>query len=85
MVFTFEIISDVNKTFTSIAKLDSFFSKFQLARPLFFGSSGFLYQWNWPTRYNWNIVHSGVKHHQKTNKQTKFTASKYTSYVDFWL
>jgi len=27
----------------------------------------FLHQWNWPPRYNWNIVESGVKHH-KTNK-----------------
>ena len=25
--------------------------------------SGFLHQWNWPTRYNWNIVQSGIKHH----------------------
>jgi hypothetical protein len=26
--------------------------------------SGFLHQWNWPPRYNWNIVESGVKHHK---------------------
>jgi hypothetical protein len=25
--------------------------------------SGFLHQLNWPPRYNWNIVESGVKHH----------------------
>ena len=25
--------------------------------------SGFLHQKNWPPRYNWNIVESGVKHH----------------------
>ena len=25
--------------------------------------AGFLHQWNWPPRYNWNIVESGVKHH----------------------
>ena len=24
---------------------------------------GFLNQWNWPPRYSWNIVGSGVKHH----------------------
>ena len=25
---------------------------------------GFLHQYNWPPRYNWNIVESGVKHHR---------------------
>ena len=25
--------------------------------------SGFLHQWNWPLRYSWNVVESGVKHH----------------------
>jgi hypothetical protein len=34
---------------------------------VFSGSSGFLHQKNWPPRYNWNIVESGVKHHQ-TNR-----------------
>jgi hypothetical protein len=29
---------------------------------VFSESSGFLHQWNWPPRYNWNIVESGVKH-----------------------
>ena len=29
----------------------------------FSGHSGFLHQWNWPPRYVWNIVESGVKHH----------------------
>jgi hypothetical protein len=29
---------------------------------------------NWPPRYNWNNVESGVKHHQ-TNKQTVHVAS----------
>ena len=28
---------------------------------VFSGNSGFLYQYNWPSRYNWNIVESGVK------------------------
>jgi hypothetical protein len=36
------------------------------------GSSDFLHQYNWPPWYNWNIVESGVKHHQ-TNKHTTFT------------
>jgi hypothetical protein len=31
-------------------------------------SSGFLHQQHWPPRYNWNIVESGILHHQ-TNKQ----------------
>jgi hypothetical protein len=30
---------------------------------IFSGYSGFLHQYNWPSRYNWNIVESGVKHH----------------------
>ena len=36
---------------------------------IFSGSSGFLHKKNWPPRQNWNIVESGVTHHQ-TNKQT---------------
>ena len=33
-------------------------------RSVFFSVySCFLHQWNWPPRYNWNIVESGVKHH----------------------
>jgi hypothetical protein len=36
---------------------------------VFSGSSGFLHQYNWPPRYNWNIVESGIKHKQ-TNKAT---------------
>ena len=37
-------------------------------RPVVFsGYSGFLHQQNWPPRYSWNIVESGVKHHQPTN------------------
>jgi hypothetical protein len=31
--------------------------------------SAFLHHWNWPPPYNWNIVESGLKHHQ-ANKQT---------------
>ena len=32
------------------------------------GSSGFLHQYNWPLRYNWNIVESGVRHHKKNQR-----------------
>jgi hypothetical protein len=34
---------------------------------VFSRSFGFLHKYNWPPRYSWNIVESGVKHHQ-TNK-----------------
>ena len=30
-----------------------------------------LHQYNWPPRYNWNIVESGVKHHKPEIKQTR--------------
>ena len=30
---------------------------------VFSGYSGFIHQYNWTLRYNWNIVESGVKHH----------------------
>jgi len=26
----------------------------------------FPHQYNWPSRYNWNIVESGIKHHNQT-------------------
>ena len=32
---------------------------------------GFLHQWNWPPRYNWNIDENGVKHHNHTPYQMK--------------
>ena len=38
---------------------------------VFYGYSGFLHHQNWLARYNWNIVESGVKHHQ-TNTQHTF-------------
>jgi hypothetical protein len=41
-------------------------------------SSGFLHQSNWPSRYNWNIVESGVKHHKK-KKQSCFTTESSTN------
>ena len=30
---------------------------------VFFGYPGFLHQQNWPPWYSWNIVESGIKHH----------------------
>ena len=30
---------------------------------VFSGYSGFIHQWNWPPRYNWNIVASSINHH----------------------
>ena len=32
-------------------------------RCFFSGYSGFLHKYNWPPWYSWNIVESGVKHH----------------------
>jgi hypothetical protein len=39
--------------------------------------SGFLHQKNWPSRYNWYIVESDIKHHQ-TNRigKDKITSEK---------
>ena len=34
---------------------------------VFSGYSGFLPQLNWPPLTNWNIVESGIKHHNPTN------------------
>ena len=31
---------------------------------VFSGYSGFLHQLNWPPRYSWNIIGSGIKHHR---------------------
>ena len=63
---------------------------------VFSGSSGFLHQYNWSPRYNWNIVESGVKHHKDKPNQhnreklykVKFTAGpffciKSDHYFDF--
>jgi hypothetical protein len=30
--------------------------------------SGFLHQWNWLPRFNWNIVESGIKHHNSYSR-----------------
>jgi len=36
--------------------------------------SGFLHQKNWPPRYNWNVVESGVKYHKLDHKSTYYIA-----------
>ena len=41
--------------------------------------SGFLHQWSWLRCYNWNIVESGVKHHNPN--PDKFLC---ISYKDIW-
>ena len=35
---------------------------------VFSGSSGFIHQQNWPTWYSWNIIESGIKHHERNNQ-----------------
>ena len=37
--------------------------RFPPGRWVFSVYTGSLHQWNWPPRYNWNIVERGVKHH----------------------
>ena len=39
---------------------------------IFPGYSRFPPPINWPPRYNWNVVESGVKHHQQTNNLLNF-------------
>jgi hypothetical protein len=39
---------------------------------VFSGSSGFLHQYNWSPWNNWNIIESGIKHHQTNKQQTYF-------------
>ena len=36
---------------------------------IFSGYSGLLHQENWRPRYNWNIVESGIKHHNPNPQQ----------------
>jgi hypothetical protein len=55
--------------------------------------SGFLHQWNRPPQYNWNIVESGIKHHNPSPSlallnyegisQTKVSFSKKSSLERF--
>jgi hypothetical protein len=51
---------------------------------VFFGSSGFLHQYNWPPRYSWNIVESGVKHHQTNIYTWGVWTSKVAKYIIFY-
>jgi hypothetical protein len=37
---------------------------------VFSGSSGFLHQYNWQPRYNWNIIESAVKPHKTKPNQS---------------
>ena len=37
---------------------------------------GFLHQWNWPPRYSWNIIESGVKHHKPNHQGPKIFFNK---------
>ena len=39
------------------------------------GYSDFLHQWKWSPRYNWNIVESGVKHHNPNPLQKDYFES----------
>jgi hypothetical protein len=50
---------------------------------IFSGYSGFLLQYNWPPRYNWNIVESGVKHHN--HNIFAYIDLKLFSFLRFWL
>jgi hypothetical protein len=43
---------------------------------VFSGFSGFRHQYNWPTRYNWNIVESGVKYHNSNPSPLHVSAPK---------
>ena len=53
---------------------------------------GFLHQCNLPPRYSWNIVESGIKHHQENNQTNKLIVwnivprrlSSYTYKLVFW-
>jgi len=51
---------------------------------VFSGYSGFLHHYNWPPRYNWNIVESGVKHHNLTpwncNNTNHVSQCQHTNY-----
>jgi hypothetical protein len=49
---------------------------------VFSGHSGFLHKQNWPPRYNWNIVESGVKHNKP---KTKPNEQLYVSYPSMFV
>ena len=51
-------------TNNNIINMNNFIYKPNCGRCVVFsGYSGFPHQWNWPPRYNWYIVESGIKHH----------------------
>ena len=52
---------------------------------VFSGSSDFLNQWNWPPRYNWNIVEMGVKHHNPSPKIILILMSHYLTGMKIYL
>ena len=62
-------------------RISTFYDKVTCDRSVVFsGSSGFPHQWNWPPRYSWNIVESGIKHHQTNNH---WTSIKWFRQVDW--
>ena len=51
---------------------------------VFSGYIGFLHQLKWPPRYNWNIVESGVKHHNPNPKWRKMSIQIYSVSPFLW-
>ena len=51
---------------------------------VFSGYIGFLHQLKWPPRYNWNIVESGVKHHNPNPKWHKMSIQIYSVSPFLW-
>jgi hypothetical protein len=54
---------------------------FEIWTLTFFLYSGFLHKKSWPPRYSWNIVESGVKHHNSFEILTKYRCT-YTKFQD---
>jgi hypothetical protein len=56
----------------------------------FSGYSVYLNQYNWPPRYNWNIVENGIKYHnplplnEYVNKRLRYTNSISFSNINHW-
>ena len=44
--------------------------------------SSFFHQWNWPPRYNWNTVESGVKHHNPNPEESP--SLSYKCWIEEW-
>ena len=49
---------------------------------VFSGYSSFAHQKNWPPQYNWNIVESGIKHHNPNPNRRRFI--KKFIYITYW-